>query len=417
MKKTLMLWAGLLLASGTIFAEGKVDFSGTTVKVQELIKSSEVQSREYNDSDWGTNAVIKLNYNIDEKNSVSLKYETNDDDDVSEDNLVKMFLKRVDGPIEAQFALELSPTGTTKDIQEIQDTNETYFKYKLKDDLSVTVYPYNMGLETDGWFDDYEDNITEIPGIVFTKGKFDIGFGVDQASWPKETVSAFKTGYSFNIFKTDIKAQYSRVFYAEEKLHPSDTLGGIDKGHLGIVTQIANISLNKKLTDKLFIFGELAHNKLDKNTLQLKDSNGNYKFVNSGSAGIIGGEYQLTNKIKPYLNIKYVEDGFLGYYRQNEKNTPNNLVDQGSWTDSTGTVQYWDLETMTGLKTGGTTEYTIGVDYKLHENLILNLEGQYIFAGEKIFRANEDTADLSTVWDTKTKDTYFQVTGAVKFSF
>lgn len=419
MKKALVLVAGLFLATGTVFAEGKIDFSGSSIRYQQLIRNSEWGNQMYSDSDWGTDAVLKLNYVIDSNNTVSLKYSTDDDDGTDEngtDSLGSLIFKRVDGPIEAQFATEFSLSGEDEDIQEDKDSTDTYIKYNLKEDLSLTFYPYNMGTSIGAWFNDSKNN-TEIPGVVLKKGNLNIGVGIDQASWPKENIYAIKAGYSFNLAGIYIKTEYSGSFFDEDKLsplytyedknYPDNNMLGDDSNTLGIVTQQADIYAYKKVGDKLALMGEVAYNKLVENSLKLGD-----EFIDSGAAAMFRAEYNVTDKLKPYTQVKYITDGFMGYWRQREFNAEGKTKYSDKYNLVSTTIDGKTIYSLDGVKTGGTTEYIIGAEYKLRNNLVASLEGQYIVAGEEVFHSFSTTSG-----NTNTEKTYYELTTGLAYFF
>lgn len=419
MKKALVLVAGLFLASGTIFAEGKIDFSGTSVRYQQLISNSEYHNQRQNDSNWGTDAVLNLNYKIDDKNFLNLKYSTDDDDEFDEaggDSVGSLILKRVDGQIEAQFETEISISGEEKDIQEKYNSINTYVKYNVKNDLFLTAYPYNMGTTVGSWFGD-SDNASEIGGIVVTKGKLNVGLGFDQTNGfsGKEIVTALKADYSFNLGGIYLKTQYSGVFFDENNLSPFYTWEDKDypnnemlvkeKNRLGVITQQADIYAYKKVGDKLALMGELAYNKLVENSLKLGD-----EFIDSGAAAMFRAEYNATEKLKPYVQVKYITDGFLNYWRQKEYNVEGKTSGKDKYLVEKTTINGKDIYSLKGVKTGGTTEYILGAEYKLRNDLVATLEGQIVQAGEKIFYT----------WATDTKHAeknYYELTTGLTYYF
>lgn len=398
MKKKIAVLAGVLLVSGTVFGETKMELSGSTIKFRQIILTSECGNQMYQDSDWGTDAKLKLSYQINDSNSVSLEYSTDTSND-SSDNAATVLLKRVDGPVEAQIATELNLGSSTESFKEVPVTKDTYIKYNMKNGYAMTFYPLDMGTVTGSWFCD-DDNSTEIPGVVLSKGNFLVGLGVDQVGWPaksgvteKENVIAVKSSYGRSIGGAWINAQYSGVFYDRDKLTvinntdtSNNTLGTKNKAMLGIVNQQANISLDKKMDSGFAIHVEGAINILEKNALKL----GN-EYINQGVAGMFRGSYDI-GKGTPYAQVKYITDGFLNYWRQDDKNTP---------TDN----KYTD-----GIKTGGTTECEVGLDYKMSNNFTFNLAAEYVKAGEKIFSD-------STLSGSNTKDDYYALITGVSYNF
>jgi len=136
----------------------------------------------------------------------------------------------------------------------------------------------------------------------------------------------------------------------------------------------------------LILQAEGGINILEKNSLKLGD-----EYINRGVAGMLRGAYEI-GKATPYVQVKYITDGFLNYWRQDDKNTP---------TDN----KYND-----GIKTGGTTELVAGTDYKIMNNFVFNVEGQYVVAGEKIFY---DTALTSA----NSKKDYYELSSSVVYKF
>ncbi len=396
MKKKIAVLAGVLLVSGTVFGESKLDISGSSVMFKQLIKNSETGNQMYQDSDWGTVAKLKLQYQIDSSNQVSIEYLTDESD--KKDDAAKVLLKRTDGPLEAQVATELNFGKDSEGFKEVPVTKDTYIKYNMENGYAVTVYPLDMGTNTGGWFGD-SDNSTQIPGVVLSKGNFLVGLGVDQIGWPmksgvteKENVVALKTEYGKSIGGVWIKAQYSGVFYDSDKLtvannnDSNNKLGTKNEAKLGIVNQQANVSLYKKMDSGLILQAEGGINILEKNALKLGD-----EYINQGVAGMFRVAYE-KGKVTPYAQTKYITDGFLNYWRQDDKNTP---------TDN----KYND-----GKKTGGTTEFVLGADYKIMNNFVFNVEGQYVQAGEKIFYD-------STLSGANKEKNYYEVSSSVVYKF
>ena len=296
------------------------------------------------------------------------------------------------------MATELNFGKETEGFREIPVTKETYVKYTMKNGYALAFYPLDMGTNTGAWFGD-SDNSTQIPGVVLSKGNFLLGVGAEQNGWPiksgvkeKENVIAVKTDYGRTIAGVWVKAQYSGVFYDHNKLSvtgnndSNNKLGTKNEAKLGIVNQQANISLYKKMDSGLILQAEGGINILEKNSLKLGD-----EYINRGVAGMLRGAYEI-GKATPYVQVKYITDGFLNYWRQDDKNTP---------TDN----KYTD-----GIKTGGTTELVAGTDYKIMNNFVFNVEGQYVVAGEKIFY---DTALTSA----NSKKDYYELSSSVVYKF
>ena len=103
MKRTATLVAGLLLVTGTVFAEGKLSADGTVIKAKSVVYNTVSDDAFNDDSNGDTDLILKLNYKIDDKTSVSLGYNTDDDGNSDADTSGEVLVKRTEGKVEAQF--------------------------------------------------------------------------------------------------------------------------------------------------------------------------------------------------------------------------------------------------------------------------------------------------------------------------
>lgn len=389
MKKTATLIAGLLLVSGTIFA-GDLDFSGTQVKFKSTLVNSQAKGVN-DDSNGDTDAILQVKYKIDEKTSASLKFNTDDSSNGSDfDDNAELLVKRTDGPLEAQFDLELdfSNTVNVKDgtsttfafqMKEDNDSNKTYVKWKKSDTLTLGFYPFNMGMVNGTAFDE-DDAITEIPGVVATLGNSYVGLGYDTVD-SSNSVLALKAGHKLVAGKATINAKYSGVFYNEDKiktLSSNTTLKDVTSGNggtVGAVSQDINVNLNYKLSEKITVDAEAGYNVLNKNytIAGAKDTDGLGLSVKATA--------KLTNVLTSYAQVKYTTDGYLAY---------------------------GDMLTLNKTKkSGGISEGIIGADYTLVKGLVLNAEASVKSAGETIYVDK----------DTKAVKSAIQLSGSVAYKF
>lgn len=412
MKRTATLVAGLLLVTGTVFAEGKLDFSGTVIKANtKLITTTDANVSD--DSNGDTDAVLQLKYNLTDNTSATFKFDTDSEDDTYDDDM-EILLKTVQGKVEAQFDAGLkfkneayvyndANENGKQDSGELgnyvnngvrfaedQDSNKTYIKYNHTDKLAVTFYPFNMGLGNGSVFDD-SDSYTEIPGLVLTAGNAYVGFGMESADvdtdsvaagTQKESVMAVKAGYEMTSGDTKVALKYSGAFWDKDKLAQSDTskpgayavgtnvLG--TAGQLGPVVHDVNVHAELKLAEKFSVVAEAGINVLydDIEAYVPKDGaiSSDKEDVKTGYGVSVKGTYALSDKVAPYAQVKYTTDGFLAY----------------------GDMEDWNINNQDEiLYTGGVLELIGGVDYKLTDKLTLTGEAKFQNAGEEMF-SDED---------------------------
>ena len=429
MKRTATLVAGLLLVTGTVFAEGKLDFSGTVIKAKTKLIEKNYEAVN-DDSNGDTDIILKVNYDLGNNTTATFKFDTDSEDDTYDDNL-NIMVKTVQGKVEAQFdaALELDGAESSSGIEfrENQDSSDTYIKYNHTDNMSVAFYPFNMGLGNGSEFDE-EDHYTEIPGVVLTSGKSYVGFGMDEVEYLKkngrnnysskiDSVMAVKAGTSFETDKVKLSLKYSGVFMSsdirENGYYRSSTniVPGIQDrevkgaivgeksfvatgGNLGLITTDISAKAEVKLSEKFKLNAEVGMVTLA-DDLTLTSYNENHSSTgtskeDSGFGVFVKGSYALTDAVTPYVKAKHSTDGFVAY----------------------GDMRDWNgVETkMEGTKTGGVTEVSLGTDYKLTEKLVLNGEFTYKTAGEYLFQ--DKTSDT-----TKYSKTNYTLEASATFTF
>lgn len=391
MKKASILLAGLLLVSGTTFAASELDFSGTQVKFKSVLVNS--QGKGVNDDSNGdTDAVIQVKYKINDKTSASFKFNTDDDKvDASKpstmDTTAELLVKRVDGPLEAQFDIDMR-FGTGLEIREDYDSSKTYIKWKQSDALTLGFYPFNMGLGN-GVIFDKTDAISEFPGVTASFGNTYVGLGYDVLSNSDSVQAlALKAGNKMTVAGITLNTKYSGVFYDEDKVNLYNADGtvktstgtvkaGLD-GTIGIVSQDISLNANYKLTDKITLDVEGGINTLNKN----------FKVNNEAEKSGIGfsakATLKATESLSPYAQVKYGTDGYLVWGEIFDNNMANK-------------------------KTGGVTELIAGANYTLVKGLILNAEGSLKTAGEKIYADTKETANQ--------EKSALQISTAVSYKF
>lgn len=392
MKKASILLAGLLLVSGTTFAASELDFSGTQVKFKSVLVNS--QGKGVNDDSNGdTDAVIQVKYKINDKTSASIKFNTDDDKvDASKpstmDTTAELLVKRVDGPLEAQFDIDMR-FGTGLEIREDYDSSKTYIKWKQSDALTLGFYPFNMGLGN-GIIFDKTDAISEFPGVTANFGNTYVGLGYDILSNSDFVQAlALKAGNKMTIGGITLNTKYSGVFYDEDKVNLFDLTNGIVKsslgtvkagldGTIGIVSQDISLNANYKLTDKITLDAEGGINTLNKN----------FKVNNEAEKSGIGfsakATLKATESLSPYAQVKYGTDGYLVWGEIFDNNMANK-------------------------KTGGVTELIAGANYTLVKGLNLNAEGSLRTAGEKVYADTKGTANQ--------EKSALQISTAVSYKF
>lgn len=396
MKKASILLAGLLLVSGTTFAAGELDFSGTQVKFKSVLVNS--QSKGVNDDSNGdTDAIIQAKYKINDKTSASFKFNTDDESSSTADYTAELLVKKVDGPLEAQFDIDMRVGNTISagagytglEIREDFDSSKTYIKWKQSEALSLGFYPFNMGMGNGVLFDE-TDAISEFPGVTASFGNNYVGLGYDVLSSSDSVQAlALKAGNKMTIAGITLNTKYSGVFYDEDKVNLFDLTKGVVKsssgtvkagqdGTVGIVSQDINVNVNYKLSDKITLDAEGGINTLNKN----------FKINNEAEKNGIGfsakATVNLTESLSPYAQVKYGTDGYLVWGEIFDNNMAN-------------------------TKTGGVTEIIAGANYTLVKGLNLNLEGSMKTAGEKVYADTKGTA--------KQEKSALQISTAVSYKF
>ncbi len=406
MKRTATLVAGLLLVTGTVFAEGKLDFSGTVIKAKTKLIEKNYEAVN-DDSNGDTDIILKVNYDLGNNTTATFKFDTDSEDDTYDKNM-NIMVKTVQGKVEAQFdaGLELDGAESSSGIEfrENQDSSDTYIKYNHTGYLAVTFYPFNMGLGNGSEFDE-EDHYTEIPGVVLTAGKSYVGFGMDEVEYYKrdgftfdqkiDSVMAVKAGTSFETDKVKLSLKYSGVFFGDD-LKDGYYISGKTStyeraiigekglvatgGNLGLITTDISAKAEVKLTDKVKLNAEVGMVTLaDDLTLFSFDENSNITGISEEDSGFgifVKGSYALTDVATPYVKVKHSTDGFVAYGDMRDWNRVEN--------------------SLTGEKTDGVTEISLGTDYKLTEKLVLNGEFTFKNAGNYIFEdKTSDTGKYS----------------------
>lgn len=382
MKKASILLAGLLLVSGTTFGASELDFSGTQVKFKSVLVNS--QGKGVNDDSNGdTDAIIQVKYKINDKTSASLRFNTDDLNNSTSDNVAELLIKRVDGPIEAQFDIDMDFSSGIN-VKEDFDSNKTYIKWKQSDALTLGFYPFNMGMGN-GVIFDKTDAITEFPGVTANFGNTYVGVGYDVLSNSDSVQAlALKAGNKMTVAGLTLNTKYSGVFYDEDKVKTTATNGtmkDVRAGHdgtIGIISQEINVNANFKLTDKITLDAEGGINTLNKN----------FKVNNESEKSGIGfsakASMKLTDSLTPYAQMKYGTDGYLVWGEIYDNN-------------------------MAGKKTGGVTELIAGANYTLVKGLNLNAEGSLRTAGEKIYKDTKGIANK--------EKSALQISTAVSYKF
>ena len=395
MKKSAILLAGLFLVSGTVLA-GDLSFSGTQVRVKTKLISTDTKSVN-DDSNGDTDVILQMNYKIDDKTNASFGFNTDDNSDSASDDILAVRVKRVDGPIEAQFRADLSFSNSatitalpaTVDfksivLKEVQDSRkdsaETYVKWKKSDDLSLTAYPFNMGM-LNGYAFNKDKQFTAIPGLVANYKTSYVGVGFDTLSDNKNTILGLKAGHKLVLGSATIDAKYSGLFYDEDKVTIGTTGAKVgNSAYINKITQDVNVSMNYKMNAKVTLEGEAGYNKLNKTTMigGSKDDNG---YGLSAKATM-----KINDNFSPYAQFKYSTDGYLTYGDMNDVNF-----------------------VYSNLKTGGITEAIAGFNYTLVKGLNFNSEAKLKAAGEKIYKDKDGVSN-------KEKQA-FQLTAGVAYKF
>ena len=147
MKKIMFLMAGVLLISGVSFSEeakeqkSKLDFSGSMIEFRQDLYDSGDDDTSSEDTDM----VLKLKYQIDEKTKAYFKYDTSDDDNGAQtDKQAELLIERKDGKLEAKLDAEFNLSGDNQ-LELDKDSNKTYIKYQLNEQIKLGFYPFNFG--------------------------------------------------------------------------------------------------------------------------------------------------------------------------------------------------------------------------------------------------------------------------------
>jgi len=363
MKRTATLLAGLLLVTGTVFAAGELDFSGTTIKAQTILLNTNADGNVNDDSNGDTDIVLKAKYNLSNNTTATFKFDTDSEDDTYDDNM-NIMVKTVQGKVEAQFdaGLDFSndvsgATTTSMKFVENQDSSDTYIKYNHTKDMAVTFYPFNMGLSNGSNFDE-GDSFTQIPGVVATFGKVYVGAGMDSVENnvgdDTESVLAIKAGYETTVAGATLKAKYSGAFWDDDKLTTGATVVGT-AGRLGVVVHDVNVQATYKVGKALTLTGEVGMETLEKDAYTL----GTEK-VDSGFGLFVKGSYAMSSVMTPYVSFQHSTDGYIAD------------GDMFDWNEA-------------GTETGGVSVLKAGADYKLTDKLTLNGEARLRTSGEKLY--------------------------------
>ncbi|MBN1468183.1 MAG: hypothetical protein JXM74_01950 [Fusobacteriaceae bacterium] len=427
MKRTATLVAGLLLVTGTVFAEGKLDFSGTVIKANTKLIEKNYEAVN-DDSNGDTDIILKVNYDLGNNTTATFKFDTDSEDDTYDNNM-NIMVKTVQGKVEAQFDAGLDFNDSSKGsvaFKENQDSSDTYIKYNYTDNMSVAFYPFNMGLKNGSEFDK-GDHYTEIPGVVLTSGKSYVGFGMDEVEYLKkngtddysskiDSVMAVKAGTTFETDKVKLSLKYSGVFFGDEiknayygtDANANDNYEDTEVtraiigeksfvatgGNLGLVTNDINAKAEVKVTDKIKVNAEVGMVTLaDDLELTSYNENGTATGTSKEDSGFglfVKGSYALSDVVTPYVKLKHSTDGFVAY----------------------GDMRDWNgvKNSLTGEKTDGVTEVSLGTDYKLTEKLVLNGEFTFKNAGNYIFE--DKTSDT-----TKYSKTNYTLAASATFTF
>lgn len=205
MKKAATLVAGLLLVTGTVFAEGfSYDFSGTNVEYTQSIYDSQDGTfvTKTGDSD------VTVNFKLAKENtSVNFKTEFDDKDALT----VGLTHSILDGMVEIAVAGDLNfglPQGGLKASR----NDSVWLKYKPKsvEGLTIGFFPYDLpfALEVD---DLKLENGHDIPGVEVVYNAFTFRFGSRQvfADGVLGTNGASNTGTPANRFYGQASYNYS----------------------------------------------------------------------------------------------------------------------------------------------------------------------------------------------------------------
>lgn len=392
MKKTAILVAGLLLVSGSVFAESALDFTGTMIKAKTNIVDTATNPIN-DDSNGDTDMILKLKYNIDAKTTATFEYNTDDNSD-SWDNEAELILNRKEGKVEAQFDARVVVGATDADtalsgqsfLSEDQTSDKTFIKYNHTKDLAFTFYPFNMGLNNGKVFD-HSDFHTDIPGVVVNYQNVYAGIGMDAIDGTDESVVALKAGASYKTAKAEFSAKYSGAYWDKDELTPKLGVVATD-GTLGPITHDINFNLNYKATKRFTLDAEVGVNVLYDDVALFDIDEAEYDDVSTGFGMSLKGTYAATAKTSVYGQFKYTTDGYLSYEDMADWNAR-------TYIDINANGKYDAGTDILGIKTGGIFELIAGLDYKLTEKLVLNGEAKLQAAGNEVYEDKDGKAQSS----------------------
>lgn len=178
MKKAATLVAGLLLVTGTVFAEGfSYDFSGTNVKFEQSFYDSEAGTFVTKEGD----SEVKVNFNLTNGNTkVTLANEFDKGADAADALGVKVSHTALDGMIEIAVGGDLN-FGKEADGFTAKTDDSVFLKYAPKsvEGLKIGFFPYDLPfkLEVD---DLVLENKHNIPGVQVEYNSFTFRFGSRQ---------------------------------------------------------------------------------------------------------------------------------------------------------------------------------------------------------------------------------------------
>lgn len=387
MKKSAILLAGLFLVTGTVFA-GDFDFTGTQVKMKTKLITTETKSVN-DDSNGDSDIILQMNYKINDKNSINFKFNTDDgytapgQPTSMSDDVLAVNIKRVEGPIEAQFRADISfaETGKSVVLKEVQDSRkdsaETYVKWNKTADLSFTAYPFNMNMQN-GTMYDKDKQYTAVPGVVVNYKTSYLGLGYDTLSDNKNTLLGIKAGTKYSVGNLAVNAKYSGIFYDEDKVNIATAVVG-NSAVINKITQDVNVNMCYKVTPTITVDAEAGYNKLNKNTTVGTEK------IDSGYGITAKATVKVTDAFAPYAQFKYSTDGFLAY------------------------GDMYDMNCLYASKTGGITEAIAGFNYTLYKGLTVSSEAKFKTADKEVYK---DTDGLPNK-----KKQAFQLTAALGYRF
>lgn len=374
MKKTAVLLAGLLLVTGTVFAESKLDISGTIGMDYDVIDTTSEEMFE-DASEDKTDLAITATYTVDENTSVAFTLDSDDtEDDYSDyEDTIDMVIKQTRGDFEVSFDLMIdlaSAASTTAsdagtegiNIKEDSDSTATYIKWNMPSGSSLTAYPMNMGMSVDAsLLSDDDGQYLEMPGVVYAADGFYVGAGIDSAMEGTDYVMAMavKAGFSTEMDGMSLAVDYSGNLMSED-VTSYDTDTGRASGSIAHAV-MATVGME--------IEGITLDLEAGLTTLRSEITLGGDK-VGSG-IGLAGtATMEMTEVMEAYLEAAYMTDGF--------------------YIDET-TYDYGVART----ETGGVLETSVGVNYTLAEGLVLTPELDFNVYGEDITTDSDGKATNS----------------------